>query len=331
LSRQKGHDEAGKRLRVWTLTDGSAGSKNQVVGLVEALGWKALHKVADLRGLWSLVPGGECLWSPLKHLRPAGVLGPPWPQILVSAGRRAALIARSVRRVSQGKTQLIHLQNPGKHPQDFRWIIVPEHDGLEGYNVIHTRGALHHVTPSKLQRAKLTCKFLDSLPSPRIAVLLGGSLRHKYTLMSRRMALLIQELQHMKRETGASLMISTSRRTGDTNAKMLREAFTTEPGVIIWDGSAPNPYLGYLAWADTVLVTEDSINMMSEAMETEKPIYTLPLPGLPNVKSKRFAQRLVDEGIARLYQGGKLATWSYTPYRDLDHVLKQLQADDGLV
>ncbi|HJT99539.1 MAG TPA: ELM1/GtrOC1 family putative glycosyltransferase, partial [Rhodanobacteraceae bacterium] len=58
-------------------------------------------------------------------------------------------------------------------------------------------------------------------------------------------------------------------------AARLREAFARFPGTF-WAGAADgdNPYAGFLGWADRIVVTPDSVNMISEACATGKPVYT---------------------------------------------------------
>src|SRR5690606_25413087 len=146
-----------------------------------------------------------------------------------------------------------------------------EHDKIAGTNVIKTRFALHSVTKSALAeaRARFIPRFLN-YPKPHVAVLLGGS-TNKYVLGQPGMANVISRLQLLLAQTEGSLLITPSRRTGEGNIAMLKGAFAGEPRVYIYDFTEENPYMGLLALADHIVVTDDSVNMMSEAAATGKP------------------------------------------------------------
>ena len=103
-------------------------------------------------------------------------LTPPWPDIVIAAGRQSVAPSLWVKRASGGKTRVIQLQNPGIAWRHFDLIVTPEHDRLRGNNVISTRGSLHRVTPAVLSRnAEKWAPVFSHLPRPYIAVLIGGS------------------------------------------------------------------------------------------------------------------------------------------------------------
>ena len=73
-----------------------------------------------------------------------------------------------------------------------------------------------------------------------------------------------------------SFLVSTSRRTPRATVERLRADFARWPGVFWADErDGGNPYPGLLAWADRIVVTPDSVNMLSEAAATGVPVYTL--------------------------------------------------------
>ena len=106
-------------------------------------------------------------------------------------------------------------------------------------------------------------------------------------------------LEDYRQKSGATLLVTPSRRTGEVQTAMLQSAFPM-PGAYVYDGKGENPYLGLLALADTIIVTDDSVNMMTEACATGKPVYILPLPGHRDTKPARFAKGLIDQGFAHL-------------------------------
>ncbi|MGH6876971.1 MAG: ELM1/GtrOC1 family putative glycosyltransferase, partial [Rhizomicrobium sp.] len=100
---------------------------------------------------------------------------------------------------------------------------------------------------------------------------------------------------------GGSVLVTPSRRTGAKNIALLRAALAKTPG-FVWDGTGANPYFGILGVADVILVTADSVNMITEACASGHPVYIYELPG-GSAKFERFHQALTLRGYARLYDG----------------------------
>jgi hypothetical protein len=128
--------------------------------------------------------------------------------------------------------------------------------------------------------------------------------------------------------SGAGLMVTFSRRTGQRAETAFREALEGA-NVTIWDGTGDNPYFAYLALADHILVTEDSASMVSEAATTGKPISILRLKG-GSPKFSRFHAMMAARGITRDF-AGRLDHWTYPPIdeteRAAEAVRRILRAD----
>jgi mitochondrial fission protein ELM1 len=193
----------------------------------------------------------------------------------------------------------------------FDLMIVPAHDRIRGDNVLVSLGAVHRVTPTRLaEAAAFWAPKLDFLPRPRVAVLLGGG-NGSYRLSEARAGSIAADLQHLARG-GAGLMITPSRRTGAAAEAIIREALDGLPA-IIWDGTGDNPYFGFLALADHILATADSVSMITEASATGRPVQVIPLDG-GSAKFDRFHESLAAAGVTRVFQG-RLEHWTY-PARD---------------
>lgn len=296
----------------WGLTDGSAGMVAQVKALASALSLTPDMKAINLRKPWVYLPPA-CYTGPLRRfILPhflTSYLTPPWPEIVISCGRRAAIVALGLR-AQLPATRFIHIQDPRIDSRHFDAIVAMQHDSITGPNVIKTRYALHTITPEALAaaRAHFAPRFA-AYPAPYTSVLIGGS-TNKYTLTEAAMAQLIDSLQQLLGHTPGSLLITPSRRTGEKNLASLRQAFAGNQRVYIYDFIEENPYMGLLALADHLIVTDDSVNMMSEAAATGKPLHLLPLPGHADTKPARFAQGLIRDGIARPL-AGRLESWDY--------------------
>lgn len=298
-------------LTCWLLSEGHAGMENQCRGLAEALELDSLLKRVQVKFPWRYLPV-QSWWRPLT-VATEGDFARPWPDILISCGRRSVPVAMAVGRESAGKTFTIHIQNPYVAPSHFDLVVVPQHDDLRGDNVLVTWGALHRVTARRLREAACgLAPRLAHLPRPLVVVLVGGSNRHQM-LSSALIADLSDKLAALCRKYGAGLAITPSRRTGTNNEQMLRQRLQDWPAVI-WNGQGANPYFGYLGLADAIVVTSDSVSMVSEACATGKPVYVYTL-GDEGSRLQRFHQNLYQAGITRPFKGD-LERWSYFPLND---------------
>lgn len=321
----------------WVLTEGMIGTQNQCVALAEAAGFTPEIKVVKLKQPWKTVTP----W--VRHFTPAALapgssdLRGPWPDLLIASGRKAIAPALWIKKQSGGKTKLVVIQSPIIKSAQFDLVVVPQHDRYTGANTLQTMGALSLITPEKLAQAKEEWRArLEALPAPRLAVLIGGNSRtHKLTEdVTHRLAAQLKAL------TGDySLMITASRRTPPEYQDLLRQQ-VKEPTpssseavgqkeVLFWDGTGDNPYRGFLAWADALVVTEDSVSMASEAVSTGKPVYILKMAG-GSPRFARFHDYLIDKGYARWFEGA-IENYSYNPPNDLkqaaDAIKRLLPAD----
>ena len=132
-----------------------------------------VEKVLLARAPWSKLPSGELI---LRGLTPdSDRLEPPWPDLIVSSGRRSALIARTARRRAGGKPLLVHVQDPRAGARDFDLVVAMAHDAVEGPNVLKVATTLHDVTPERLAAAADAWRErLAHLPRPLIGVVVGG-------------------------------------------------------------------------------------------------------------------------------------------------------------
>jgi uncharacterized protein len=234
-------------------------------------------------------------------------LVPPWPDLVIACGRNAAMPALAVRRASRGCTMAVQIQDPGVGHGEFDLLVVPQHDRLRGPRVFVTQGAVHRVTPARLAAARRRFPALSALPRPILAVLIGGSNR-VYRLTLRRLAEIADAIADVLGITGGSALVTPSRRTGSAGEALLRRRLVGLPAAI-WDGSGENPYFAYLACADALLVTADSVSMISEAAATGRPVHILDLDG-GNAKFARFHEAMRVAGITRPFRG-RIESWSY--------------------
>jgi uncharacterized protein len=299
--------------RVWAVHDGRIGIANQVLGLAEAVGWPFEEKRIEIRFPWTkLAP--QFWLRPLAAPGPGGDrLAPPWPDLVIGCGRQTAAPVAAVRRASGGGSFAVQIQDPTLPLAWYDLLVVPEHDRRRGANVLATRGAVHRVTAARLAEAaaRFAPLFAD-LPRPLVAVLIGGN-NKSYQLTERRLAALAEQLAAISRRHGSGLLVTPSRRTGAEGERILREKLAGLPARI-WDGGGENPYFGYLALADAILVTEDSVSMVTEATATGKPVHVVSLAG-GSRKFREFHRQMREAGITRPFTGA-LEEWRYAPPND---------------
>lgn len=310
--------QEGSQPSCWAISDGAAGNERQCLALAHALGLEP--RILRLRTAkpWSwLAP--RFTWLAQSAIRSAegDRIGKDWPDIAIGCGRAAALLTRCLRQWSDGRCFTVQILDPRVSPALFGAVIAPRHDQLHGENVISTLGALNTVDDAWLAQARERFPALESLPSPRIAVLIGGP--HKaQALDAAYLESLQRSLGDLHARHGGSFLVSTSRRTPMDMRIALREWFTRWPGVFWADRSdGENSYPGMLGWADRFVVSADSVNMISEACATGKPVHAFaakPLSG----KLAAFHETLRIEGHLTALDAS--ASSAEKPLRELNDV-----------
>lgn len=281
---------------VVVITDGAAGNERQALSLALAMRVSPRVLRIALRAPWRWFGPGFVRGARLSILRwQWQTLSSPWPALAIGCGRHAAVITRALREASGGATFAVQILDPRVDPKYFDLVVAPRHDGLEGDNVIQTMGSLNPVDDAWLADAAAEFSTLQQLPRPRTALLVGGQRRGLAT-DERWFDALLSQLEHWRERDGGSMLITTSRRTPPEWRERLRGAFKNGT-TCFWGGDADgvNPYPGYLAVADRIVVTPDSVNMLSEACATGAPVFTS-LPVNPPAKLAAFHAELVDQG-----------------------------------
>ena len=303
--------EAGSPVPVWALTTGEAGAAGQAEGLAAAVGRPHEAKTVRLRRPWSWLPAHRQAPGLLQYGL-AAPPGPPWPELLITCGRRSASVSVAVRRASGGRCFTVHIQNPRIPLRHFDLVVPPRHDGVTGPNVLATRVALHRLTSERLAAAGDAWR--GRLGNLNVAVLLGGRSRsHRFTPET--VAALADGLAGLQ----GPIAVTASRRTEPGVVAVLRARL---PEAWFWDGTGCNPYLAMLALARHIVVTEDSVSMISEAVSTGKPVYAARMAG-SNRRLARFQAALREEGILRPFDG-RLAEWRYEPVNETPRVAAEL-------
>jgi len=155
---------------------------------------------------------------------------------------------------------------------------------------------LHRVTPPRLEAARSEWRHrTPSNSEPTLGVLLGGD-NGGYRFTEAVVTRLIEVLRKAHHEHGMHAWITPSRRTGDAAKRAIRSALAKDSFGTLWDGAGGNPYYAILALSERVIVTAESISMVSEALATGHPVHILPLEGR-GVRHSAFLKRVIDEGL----------------------------------
>lgn len=185
------------------------------------------------------------------------------PQAIITCGRRMAAIGKYYKR----KLNCKHIQilNPGDNPKKYDLLICPEHDGLKGVNIITTKGSLHNVSIQSL--AKINCIKFDE--SKIISVFIGNPANDFFKQLDLLSSRINQYFpQHQ-------IMICGSRRTPKKFHTIIKNTFSHAKMNWLEDKDGKNPYMDLLACSSVIVVTADSINMVSEACATDKPVIVI--------------------------------------------------------
>lgn len=318
---------------IWAVSDGRAGNAAQVRAVISALSetrrWLQIghivgrgHRSQPLtltpRPPWTWLPGTS--WPAPRLALPQdqrAQLSSPWPTLWVAAGRRSAPYTVGVRQWSGGQTLSVQILDPKTDPEKFDLVIVPEHDALDGPNVIRTTGSPTHFSEDMIEDAGQAFADLADEGGQSAVVILGGdSKAHKFTRDVAKT--LISQLATLAGQ-GWRLRISCSRRTPVQVISEMRQ-FADRVGARFWatERDGPNPYLAWLLYSDVAIVTEDSANMLSDAAWHGLPVHMARLSG-EAPKFDRLHQSLIDRGCARWFDG-TLERWDYAPLREAGRV-----------
>lgn len=305
----------------WALHDGAAGHRRQVLALADALSPQVREWTLEASAPWSWLaprrlPGSERAFGDGF----ARALHQP-PSLAIGCGRRAALATRLL---GERGARTVQVLDPRLDPARWDVVVAPEHDGLRGANVVTLCGSLHPVDEAWLAAGRAAFPALGALPSPRTVVLIGGPTaavrfdRGAFEVMQSR-------LEHWLATSGGSLLVIGSRRTPPPLAQLARAYWADTPG-LRWfgDQDGPNPYAGALAWADRIVVSPDSVNMVSEACATSAPVYVAE-PGRATGRVKAYLDELLRRGRIRAL-GKRPEDFAAEPLRETARVAAEVLA-----
>jgi mitochondrial fission protein ELM1 len=199
----------------------------------------------------------------------------PWPDLVISAGRRNEPIARWIQKQSPNPVKLVHVGRPWARIERFDLVVTtPQYRLPDLPNVLQNETPLHRVDLARLaeERPKWLPRLSD-LSAPYLVVLAGGS-SGPYPFDAASGMRLGRMANDLAKDLGASVLVTTSARTASDTADAIEAELTVPKQFFRWTpNNSDNPYFSYLSVADAIVVTADSMSMMAEACTAGCPVY----------------------------------------------------------
>jgi len=330
------HKRSLSAVALWVLGDGRIGHERQSLALANALGTIDHYIAIRWPAPWSWAAPRQ--WPGLSHWASRSLPVPQGPTLVVACGRRTSQAALYLRRRHPEWVRLVQILDPRRHRHEFDALVLPEHDTAPSLApshrnaVIRIRGSLHDWTPSSLNQARQHWTGIwPAWPQPRIGILLGGGAPSQLLRQWRD----IMRVLPSRLANGGCVLCTFSRRTPKALITRVRENLSAWPG-ICWhpddavsnsvdmadtNFGAANPYPGILALADEFWVAPDSINLISEAMATGKPVRVYGEPARD--KHRRFLEPLLEQRqVTSIFEQSQP---TYIPWQPLPEVVSRLR------
>jgi mitochondrial fission protein ELM1 len=292
----------GPARNMWILANHKPGHTTQSIGLAQALGLPYELRPIGFSWFSSLID--RLLKNPLADpfTDRAAQLTPPWPDLVIATGWHTVPIALWIRKQSRGRTRIVQLGRKGGNvAEQFDAVVTCNHFRLPPHpHRIETAAPLSQVTAERLQdAARRWPDLLGDKPAPRIVALVGGP-THQHSLPPATARDLGDRLRVFAERSGGSITVVNSRRTGDAATQAIEKALGPHGHVHRWQADAvENPYLGYLAAADVLVVTGDSESMIAEAAAAGKPMYICSLPRKHRSPLEWLSERITRKAYSR--------------------------------
>jgi mitochondrial fission protein ELM1 len=291
--------KSGRQPRVWLVIGEKPGDNAQIMNLAEAIGWDCEAKQIFMKPKWVTgKPRVRPTLDPIDLAR-SDSLEAPWPDLVITAGRRLSCVALWIKRASAGKTRLVMVGKPRRLLDSFDLIVAARHYQMKpAPNIVRHDLPMMHVDPSKLENAVAlwASRFADN-PRPLTALMVGGPTGGLLLDLETARDLFDKTIQSVE-DSGGSLYITTSRRTPSEVVEMLRRECPRSARLFEFDAEASpseNPYHALLALADRFIVTTDSASMMVEVARLGR---SLAIYSLEN-ETGLFERGLMALGILR--------------------------------
>ena len=304
------------KLKGILLTEGMHGMLSQVEGLAKALDIEFTHHKVELNNLWKLIPSkfmpiSQSVYKKINHSD---------YDLIISCGRKSIIPSIHLKSISNKKVLNIHIQDPKINLNYFDFIVAPEHDGINGSNVITTKGALHYLTESEIVENKNYLNSFIKKDDRKIWCLIMGGPTKYYDYSTKNMKHIFSIFYKLLKKHEFQLVVIPSMRTPLNTIHYAKEFFGENHTVVM--NVDKKAYLSALAISENIVVTCDSSSMISEAALTGKPVYIANiLPRKNDIRFQRFRNLFRELNITRNL-GEDMETWTYQKLDEANRVAK---------
>ena len=306
------------KLKGLLLTEGLHGMISQVEGLAKALDLDYFHEKIELNTPWNLVPPSL---TPSKKFIFKNQIGKDY-DVIISCGRKSVIPSIVLKKNCNKKVINIHIQNPKVSLQNFDFVVVPDHDSVDGPNVLISKGAIHYLTIDEINNAKDYLVNKIEKGKDVITLILGGPTKY-YNYSKEHISEIFSKINKQILEKNLQLILIPSNRTPENIIQFAKEYFSKNSLII--DTVDKQAYLSSLSLAKYIIVTCDSSSMISEAALTEKPIYVAMIPAARSDKRfQKFRNLLESMNIIRKLEDD-IDTWSYEKLDETNRIAKLIK------
>ena len=307
------------KLKGILLTEGMHGMISQVEGLAKALDIEFIHEKIELNNFWKLIPPR---FTPIQNYVFKNNIEKDF-NIVISCGRKSVVPSIFLKRKYKNQIMNIHIQDPKVSLDNFDLIVVPEHDGLDGKNVLKSKGAIHYLRNDELKENENYLK--SKINKEKVVVLIVGGPNKYYDYNQNSIKELLLLMLEIIRFNNYQLIFIPSMRTPQKVIDIANEVFDKKQ-IIISDVDK-KAYLSSLKLADHIVVTCDSTSMISEAAMTGKPIYVAQMPTIKkNNRFKKFFELFKSLNIIRnLPKDLMLVSWNYEKLNETDRISRYIK------
>ena len=305
------------KLKGILLTEGMHGMISQVEGLAKALDLEFIHEKIELNNFWKFIPPSL---TPVKKFIFKNNIVKNF-DIVISCGRKSVIPSIYLKKKYKNKIMNIHIQDPKVSLDNFDFIVVPEHDGLEGRNVLKSKGAIHYLRDYELEQNK---NYLKSKINKEklVSVIFGGPNKY-YDYNEKIVDKIFQKIKDNFIDKDYQLIFIPSMRTPQKIIEKAKNYF--DENQIIVTNIDKKAYLSSLKLADYIVVTCDSTSMISEAAMTGKPIYIAQMPAIKkNSRFKKFFALFKSLNIIRDLENS-LDNWNYEKLNETDKISRYIK------
>jgi hypothetical protein len=303
------------KLKALLLTEGYHGMISQVEGLAKALNADFQHRIVRLNWLWNYIPPKLSPVSSLILKDGQYLTENEKFDLVISCGRKSVIPSIFFKKKNK-KIFTIHIQNPKVRFNNFDLIVAPEHDKLKGENIITSKGAIHYITRSEIEKA--SSYLLDKIQNEKIVSLILGGPNKYYNFSNEELTNIFREIKSSFISQGYKAIIIPSMRTPKRIINLAINEFLTDGFVV--NSVDKQAYLSSLAIANSIVVTCDSTSMISEAAISGKPIFVAHMqPKRNNYRFKRFYKLFRELGVIKNL-GEKVENWTYNSFNEAERI-----------